>query len=143
MLSISVLNNHYEYQVGMEYTMNTTIKNFAVLLLTIAIASCISVEMPENMVSDVVDAGKELYQSIKEKLADEEDQKAEENIYAALYLADENTTLKDAKARCLEKAIEKAKTKLNRQYITTEVVSEEIKSADQEFVVVCEVKVTD
>ena len=95
------------------------------------------------MVSDVVDAGKELYQTIKEKLDKEEEQKAAQNIYAALYLADDNTTLKEAKARCLEKAVEKAKTKLNRQEITTEVVSEEVKTADQEFVVVCEIKVVD
>ena len=95
------------------------------------------------MVSDVVDAGKELYETIKKKLDKEEDEKAAQNIYAALYLADDNTTLKEAKARCLEKAVEKAKAKLNRQEINSEVVSEEVKTADQEFVVVCEIKVID
>lgn len=123
--------------------MNIIMKKVAIVLLTTAIVGCVSVEMPDNMVSDVVDAGKELYQTIKEKLANEEDQKASENIYAALYLADDNTTLKEAKARCLEKAIDKAKSKLHREEVTTEVVSEEVKSADQEFVVVCEVKVID
>jgi len=117
-------------------------KNIVILLLCAAIASCVSVKMPDNMVSDVVDAGKELYQAIKEKMDKEEDAKAAENIYAALYLADENTTIKVAKQRCLEKAVEKAQTKLNRTDLITEVVSEEIKAADQEFVVVCEIKVT-
>ena len=122
--------------------MTITMKNIVILLLCAGIASCVSVKMPDNMVSDVVDAGKELYQAIKEQLDKEEDAKAAENIYAALYLADENTTIKDAKQRCLEKAIEKARTKLNRTDLATEVVSEEIKAADQEFVVVCEIKVT-
>jgi hypothetical protein len=123
--------------------MNKIIKKAAIVLLITTIAGCVSVKMPENMVSDVVDAGKELYQAIKQKLAKEEDEKAAQNIYAALYLADDNTTLKEAKARCLEKAIDKAKSKLNREEISTEVVSEEVKTADQEFVVVCEVKVID
>ena len=123
--------------------MNITIKNAAIVLLTAVISSCVSVKMPDHMVSDVVDAGKDLYNVIKEKMDDEEDKKAAENIYAALYLADENTSLKEAKERCLNKAVDKAKSKLNRQEITTEVVSEEVKSADQEFVVVCEVKVVD
>lgn len=123
--------------------MNIIIRNTVIVLLTAAIASCVTVKMPDHMVSDVVDAGKELYQTIKEQLDKEEDEKAAQNIYAALYLADDNTTLKEAKAHCLEKAVEKAKTKLNRQDITTEVVSEEVKTADQEFVVVCEVKVID
>lgn len=122
--------------------MTITMKNIVILLLCAAIASCVSVKMPDNMVSDVVDAGKELYQAIKEKMDKEEDAKAAENIYAALYLADENTTIKDAKQRCLENAVEKAQTKLNRTDLITEVVSEEIKAADQEFVVVCEIKVT-
>lgn len=123
--------------------MTSTIKSIAVLLLGAAVASCVSVEMPEHMVSDTVDAGKELYESIKKKLNKEEDEKAAENIYAALYLADENTTLKDAKQHCLDKAVEKAKQKLNRDAVNTEVVSEEVKTADQEFVVICEVKVVD
>ena len=122
--------------------MTIIMKNIAILLLCGIIASCVSVKMPDNMVSDVVDAGKDLYQAIKEKMDKEEDAKAAENIYAALYLADENTTIKDAKQRCLEKAVEKAQTKLNRTDLITEVVSEEIKAADQEFVVVCEIKVT-
>ncbi|MGD8939991.1 MAG: hypothetical protein PVJ72_11465 [Gammaproteobacteria bacterium] len=118
-------------------------RNTAMILLTAVMVGCVTVKMPEHMVSDAVDAGKDLYQSVKEKMDKEEDTKAAENIYAALYSADENTTIKEAKARCLEKAIEKAKSKLNRQEINTEVVSEEVKSADQEFVVVCEVKVID
>lgn len=123
--------------------MYAIIKNSAIVLFAIAMVGCVSVKMPDNMVSDVVDAGKELYQAIKEQLAKEEDEKAAENIYAALYLADDKTTLKKAKARCLEKAIDKAKSKLNRKEVKTEVVSEEVKLADEEFVVVCEVRVID
>lgn len=120
--------------------MNSIIKTVVVILMSAAIVSCVSVEMPEHMVSDAVDAGKELYDAIKKKLDKEEDKKAEDNIFAALYLGDENTTLKDAKQHCLEKAVEKAKQKLNREEVTTEVVSEEVKTADQEFVVICEVQ---
>ena len=121
--------------------MNVFAKSMTILLLTGFIASCVSVDMPDHMVSDVVEAGKDAYKAIKEKLEKEEDQKAAENIYAALYVGDENTSIKEAKDHCIAKAVEKAKNKLNRQELTTEVVSEEVKAADKEFVVVCEVRV--
>ena len=120
---------------------NIEIKYLIIALLSVTVAACVTVKMPENMVSDAVDAGKDLYQSIKEKINKEEDSKAAENIYAALYAADENTTIKEAKTHCLEKATDKAKSKLNRQDINTKVISEDVKSADQEFVVVCEIQV--
>ncbi len=95
------------------------------------------------MVSDVVDASKDAYYAIMEKLDDEEEEKAKENVYAAAYLGDENTTINDAKQRCREKALAKAKSKLGRDEISTAIESEEVKTVDDEFVVICEIKVLD
>jgi len=122
---------------------STVARTIIITLLAALAWGCVSVEMPENMVSDVVDASKDAYYAIMEKLDDEEEELAMENIYAAAYLGDENTTINDAKQRCREKALAKAKSKLGRDEISTAIESEEIKTVDDEFVVICEIKVLD
>ncbi|WP_016955118.1 hypothetical protein [Catenovulum agarivorans] len=76
-----------------------------------SITGCITVKAPENLVSDSVKAGKDLYDAVKS----DSDKKAQ--IYKYSYKAISTETHHESNAKCIDGAVALAKKALNRDKI--------------------------
>ncbi|KGJ91759.1 hypothetical protein [Colwellia psychrerythraea] len=72
---------------------------------------CVTVKAPENLVSDSVRAGKNLYHSVKDEMSESKD---ESNRFKFSYQVPENESHAISSSKCIDAAVEKAKKALNK-----------------------------
>jgi len=117
----------------------------AALSWIFVIAGCVSVEMPEHMVSDTVHAGKDVYRSVKHG---EGDTSMDANGLTFDYtrVGHEDETLKMVKEGCLDKAEQKARKELalkKGDELEFRVISEEGEVSEDHIIVRCAIMVPD
>lgn len=76
------------------------------------ISGCVTVKAPENLISDSVRAGRELYHSVKNEASDNET-----NLFSFSYHVPENESYAESSSKCIDRATEKAKKTLNKYQI--------------------------
>lgn len=111
------------------------------------ITNCVSVEMPEHMVSDSVHAGKDVYRSFKNgKSKQDADDIDPKRTFRYTRVGHEDETLKMVKEGCIEKAEQRARKKLSLKSnndLEYNVISEEGEVSEDHIIVRCAIMVHD
>lgn len=108
-----------------------------VLLISCVLSTtgCITVKAPENLISDSVQAGKDLYDSVKGK----SDKKA--NTFEFSYRALANESHQQASTKCIDGAIEQAKQALNKYQLDIKGTEAKVVKEGENKVFKCSVSV--
>ena len=86
-------------------------KLFSIVMM-FGLAGCVSVEAPDNLVSDTVEVGKEAYHSIKNMIDDDEDS-SDDRAYSYRYAIPVGELLEESNTICIKGAVEQARKTLN------------------------------
>lgn len=87
------------------------IKKIILAGAVISLCGCISIETPEHLVADTIEAGKDVYYSVKGKISDEE--AANPNTFTHQYLIPDGELMGDSSGKCINHALESARKALN------------------------------
>lgn len=85
--------------------MKLTILLATCLLIT---TGCVTFEAPDNLVSDTVQVGKDIYRSVKDGLSGEK-----QTVFESSYVAQVDESYSTSSGKCIDSAIESAKVQLN------------------------------
>ncbi len=96
-------------------------RKVTIILFTFLVSSCISIETPKHLVSDTIQAGKDVYDSLtKDEETQQVDMETEPGVeivetllFNEKYLTPDNESYTNSNAKCLEMVIESARKKLN------------------------------
>lgn len=104
-------------------------KNIYLIVAILGVSGCVSIEAPENLVSDTVEAGKNAYVSIKSKMS-KDNQGGEIHVFSYEHIVQEGEVLSDSNSKCIDGAIEQARKTLN--VYNVEVVKTTSKTSEVE-----------
>lgn len=110
-------------------------------LIPLSFAACVHVNMPEHMISDTVEAGKDLVHTIAGKGPAIDELKQNGSKYSLAQLGGAETTVAELKRSCLENLVNRTKSKLIVDQLDYTVTGQSIDSRDQGLVVKCEIAV--
>ena len=86
-------------------------KLFSVVII-FGLVGCVSVEAPDNLVSDTVEVGKEAYHSIKNMISD--DEASSDGIdFSYKHTISDGELVEQSSAACIKGAVEQARKTLN------------------------------
>ncbi len=85
-------------------------KVFAIAIL-LNVSACVTIEAPEHLVADTVEAGKSAYHSVKESMS--EDDSAEGRTFSHRYMLPDNELTSTSHFQCINSALETAKKTMN------------------------------
>ena len=119
-------------------------KPILVITIFMGVSGCVSIEAPENLVSDTVEVTKDAYNSIWESIADD-DSPNNRQIFSHKYVVADNESVGESTANCINSAVETARKTLNVYNIeigetTTNQVIEDGKSLLECSVIIRESK---
>lgn len=77
----------------------------------ISLSACISIETPEHLVSDTIEAGKDVYYSVKEKMSEKESNSTK--TFSHQYLITAGELLGESSGKCIDHAVDTARKSLN------------------------------
>jgi len=77
----------------------------------VSLSACISIETPEHLVSDTIEAGKDVYYSVKGKVSEKESNSTK--AFTHQYLIPVGELLGESSGRCIDLALDKARKSLN------------------------------
>lgn len=89
-------------------------KNIIVVVFCLGLSGCISIETPEHLVSDTIEAGKDAYQAINKNL---QDNKNNVKTFTHVYQIQQDEKFSVASGNCINVAVEKAQKKLDVQVV--------------------------
>ena len=104
-------------------------KKYFVVLVLFFLSGCVSIEAPENLVSDTVEASKDAYKAIKETITKDDSEK-ENRIFSYKYVSSVDESYSQSTANCIDGAIDIARKALDiykvdiAKTLTTKVVEE-------------------
>lgn len=104
-------------------------------LLSLVLSGCMSVKMPEHMVSDTVDAGKKAYDSISGK---SKEAPGIEFSYTAIF--DESTSVKEATNQCYDRVSQHALNEMKDTNLNISRVSDSVKKLKNVYGVECRIR---
>ena len=93
-------------------------KNIFVILVVLSLSGCISIEAPDHLVSDTIQAGKDAYYSVKENLSDKPT--VEREIFSYKYVVPNGESIGDSSGKCIDSAVESARKALNVYSVNVE-----------------------
>ena len=117
-------------------------RTIAVLVSILTLAGCVHVNLPEHMVSDTVDAGKNLVQSIAGKSERIDELKQNGSTYSLAQLGSPEITIGELKRTCLNQLVSRTKAKRVVDELNYTVVGETIDTTrDSAVIVKCQISV--
>lgn len=106
-----------------------------VTFISLVLSGCMSVKMPEHMVSDTVDAGKKAYDSISGKT---KEAPGIEFSYTAIF--DENTSVKEATNKCYDRVSLHALNEMKGTNLNISRLSDSVKKLKNVYGVECRIR---
>ena len=119
----------------------TITKSFIILMGWAILSGCVSVEMPETMLSDAAKATRETYDAITEEFADDDKDQAK-GIFVYKFVGDETMSLRDVKQECMARARQKAAKQMNTDDKQISLIAEQVEVADNSLIARCKIKLT-
>ena len=117
-------------------------RTIAVLVSILTLAGCVHVNLPEHMVSDTVDAGKNLVQSLAGKSERIDELKQNGSTYSLAQLGSPEITIGELKRTCLNQLVSRTKAKRVVDELNYTVVGETIDTTrDSTVIVKCQISV--
>jgi len=116
---------------------------YLLFALIFSISGCVSFEIkaPDTLVPDVVDVGKEAYQTLKEQITGEPTAD-EQMVFLYRYSIVDGESEEKANKKCIEFAYESARKKLNIYNINASEAITGMKTENNETVVECSISVS-
>ena len=114
-----------------------------VLLLSSTIlflSGCVNIKAPDNLVSDTVDASKNIYNSVKDKISKDEP-KSGESIFSYSYEIPEEESITLSTAKCMDLAIEEAKKTLNKYNVSIKATESHLGTIGEKSILQCSVSI--
>lgn len=116
-------------------------RSSAIALITaLLLSGCMKIEMPSNMVSDTVNAGKDLYKDLTKK-DDKSDTANSAPMFTNTTVGDETQTIAELKRNCVNEAGNKAKQSLKQDNLDYTVVSQDVATKADKTIVNCAIKI--
>ncbi len=116
-------------------------RTLALLLPIFALSGCVHVNLPEHMVSDTVDAGKDLVHAISRTGERLDEVKQNGNTYTLARLGSQDLSVGDLKRSCVNQLVSRTKSKLAVEQLDYAVGAQSIDSRGDGLVVKCEISV--
>lgn len=114
-----------------------------VLFLMASVSGCIKLQMPDDMVSDTVEAGRDIYDDVTD--SDEDGPAsggtASGSIFSHTVVGASDSPESDLRETCLSELESRAKELLGTEEITFTLVSETISTKDEKAIVSCTISV--
>lgn len=110
-------------------------KPFLFLICLLGTAGCMKLEMPAHMVSDTIDAGKDLYHGINNKSGKADNGK--NIIFSYTHIGSKDLSTEELEQECLTKLEEEAKEKFNSNELAYTVLKSEIVPREKDVVICC------
>ena len=119
-----------------------------VLLLSSTIlflSGCVNIKAPDNLVSDTVDASKNIYNSVKDKISKDkiskDEPKSGESIFSYSYEIPEEESITLSTAKCMDLAIEEAKKTLNKYNVSIKATESHLGTIGEKSILQCSVSI--
>jgi hypothetical protein len=118
-----------------------TMKLVILLSSTILFLSgCVNIKAPDNLVSDTVDASKNIYNSVKGKLSKDEP-KSSEGVFSYSYEIPNKEPITLSTAKCMDFAIEEAKKTLNKYNVSIKTTESHLETIGKKSILQCSVSI--
>ncbi len=103
---------HFNFAQIMGYRNGIEImKKVLVVLLIFACSGCVNIETPDHLVADTIQAGKDIYHSIKENTTEAPTEG--NSSFAYRYPVQDGETFGDSSSNCINRVVEMARKSLN------------------------------
>lgn len=93
-------------------------RNIFVVLAVFSFSGCVSIEAPDHLVSDTIQAGKDAYYSVKENFSDKPT--VEKKNFSYKYVVPNGESIGDSSGKCIDSAVESARKALNVYSVNVE-----------------------
>ena len=108
------------------------------IAMVVMLASCVQIKMPENMVSDTVQAGKDAYHAVVDS---DEPKQGVDGVYIFTYQGTDKQTIAELKAGCIAGLEEVMKAELKQDAPKYELIDQHADTAGEQPSMVCKAKV--
>ncbi len=106
------------------------------------LSGCVTVKAPDNLVSDTVKVGKNVYNTIKDKVSTTEPKSTSElTVFEHNYIIPEGEELSVSNKKCLEQVTVKAKEKLNKFRLDIKQIESSINHNDGNSSLACKISI--
>lgn len=107
--------------------------------IAIGLIGCVRIEAPDNLVSDTVQAGKDVYDSVKERRAN---RSKDQQVFTHKYPVPNGEPISESSSNCINVAIETAKKTLHSEQLKVETSSTKPIQENGKTVLECSIVVT-
>ena len=104
------------------------------------LSGCVSIKAPDNLVSDTVDASKNIYRSVKGKLS-EDDVIGSEGVFYYTYEIPDEEPFGVSNTNCINAAIEETKKSLNKYSVTIQKTESQVSVVGSKSILICSVSI--
>ena len=115
-------------------------KTMIVLSVILTISGCISIKAPENLVSDTVNVGKDIYHAVKDKLSNDP-QVDSTRLFSYTYPVPDDEEIGVSTSRCIASALVTVRKALNVYNVEIEKSSTEMTQENGKPVLQCTILV--
>jgi len=111
-----------------------------------SLTGCVRVEMPDHMVSDAVDAGKDLYRSVErafrsEPRVDEVESNSNGSEFRLAKAGTPETSVAELKRSCMDTLLVETRAKVGRDDFEYRVIDNRVEAKDSNVYVVCQIAI--
>jgi len=110
------------------------------IVLLLAIASCVTIEAPDDLVSDTVKAGTDVYDTVKENMSNS-DSSTTKRVFSHEYKIPDGETIGDSSFQCVNIVTDTAKKILNINELVIEETLTNSMNKDGESILKCSIVV--
>jgi len=93
-------------------------KNIPVVLVALIFSGCVSIEAPDHLVSDTIQAGKNAYYSVKDNFTGKPT--VEKKTFSYKYVVPDGESIGDSSGKCIDSAVESARKSLDIYSVNVE-----------------------
>jgi len=104
------------------------------------LAGCVNIKAPENLISDAVKAGGELYHSVKNSSSKDEEM-SNGKVFKYSYVILNNESLSISKNNCINAVIEEARVSLNKYNLNVKQKKYSLATLDSKDIVICSISI--
>ena len=118
-------------------------KLICIFLTSFILFGCVKIKMPDNLVSDTVNAGKGLYKDLTKSDTTETIAEVPNNaiIFTNNYVGRDNQTINEVKSSCLLDLENQAKKKLTLEKVNYKIVENKVTQRDTLTIATCKIAV--
>ena len=100
-------------------------------------SGCVTIESPDNLVSDTIEAGKDAYQSVKESISDEPVEK--EKAFVHEYTVTVQEPIATSINKCLEIVVETTKVAIDKPQLDIKETITNSTQRESQLIVNCKI----